>query len=393
MIAAFVGCGIGLVNTHTGEVEYHPVCASPERLLSQELTAVDSENYACPPQSEFKNKTRSVDQGQNLKMECGITGDPSPELHWLLPDHSSITPGTNQGPLIVDDDCTLTIIRIQDNDDGTYSCVGSNLAGQVSVPNYVTVKLTGIGRPTTTTIATINDNIVPLAQSSSAPVVPIVCAVVGVLVLLVIIALFVMRRRNKRKMLHGPETNFVFHNEPVASNCDDTCANGIQRIRCPSNEVRYADSLPGAPVPPLMEPPPPYTTLPPDQPTYEQIYDRIQDNAYETPIRLGESMTLESCPSLTHTYMTQVQRQDSQISQKSCGAPAGYDRFVIRPAQGNLYTSGVACATPGANNTFTNRASNSDNPQKEKTLPSDAGIGTMSLDNTNKVTYQNTRRE
>ncbi|XP_071495228.1 uncharacterized protein [Diadema antillarum] len=323
-----------LVNTHTGVVadEYQPMCVFPDLLNDHKIVNIEESNFACAPEVREGVSTEveyAVWQGDDLRLECPITGDPNPSLHWLTPDHTELLPDTNVSPYSVSADSVLTIVRIQMEDAGTYSCEGTNFAGATSIRNIVTVQEpadnqtpahSGTTQSTGTTQTARNDAI--KAGPGSSVIIASVC-VVGVVIGLVAISIAVfMCRRRSRRTPRNDEIGMVIINEPVGNGHRPCNEGGFQPTSfAPFDRYIGAVHGPVRDVPLPSEKPPPYSVSLP--PCGEEIYDHIEDNHYYDMRGPADS------PALNHTYIVNLRRQDSQAS---CGAPTGYDRFLPHQA-------------------------------------------------------------
>nr|XP_054772950.1 leucine-rich repeat and immunoglobulin-like domain-containing nogo receptor-interacting protein 3 [Lytechinus pictus] len=329
-----------------------PTCASPDRLNGQEFLDIQETEYACMPYTDL-NETMSytVNEGQNFVMECGVTGDPLPSLHWLTPDHVELLPNTNQIPFSVDAECTLTIIRITKEDAGTYSCTGTNAAGVFSIRNVVTVSGTGNMPSILTTVspvqstATTNQSASRQGGNDSTLVISIAIVASIVILGIVIVIILVIRRRNKRKdRLQNMPGVVLFRNgrETLPSLPSCTLPRDMT-MPYATGDDRYADTLQRQPTGTSFDPPPPYSTISPSG--NDDIYQEIKgdDDLYEKPRGPGD-MSPASSVRLGHTYMPNVIRQDSCMSTGSCGAPAGYERSMIRDVEKpRSFTSSSNC--------------------------------------------------
>ena len=65
-----------------------------------------------------------VREGSLLTLRCYVGGDPPPSLTWQKP-------GPSQSTLQASDTSELIITSVGPEDEGTYVCVASSLAGQV----------------------------------------------------------------------------------------------------------------------------------------------------------------------------------------------------------------------------------------------------------------------
>ena len=59
-------------------------CYEPERLSDKTWTEVNSEDFACKPSVRILQKYLMVSEHLNTTIECRITGNPVPEVKWVL---------------------------------------------------------------------------------------------------------------------------------------------------------------------------------------------------------------------------------------------------------------------------------------------------------------------
>ncbi|XP_048791541.1 MAM domain-containing glycosylphosphatidylinositol anchor protein 1 isoform X4 [Lagopus muta] len=105
--------------SYTCQVSVRNVCSIPDKSITFQLT-----NTTAPPALKLSvNETLVVNPGDNITMQCSLTGgDPQPEVLWshspgLLPPNSLVQGGN------------LTIWRIRVEDSGYYNCTAINNVG------------------------------------------------------------------------------------------------------------------------------------------------------------------------------------------------------------------------------------------------------------------------
>ena len=75
-----------------------------------------------------------VEEGLPVKLLCRVEGNPKPEVHW----EKNGLPVVSGGNLIVSNNA-LFLSSISRDDEGTWSCVASNIAGMATVNHQLTV--------------------------------------------------------------------------------------------------------------------------------------------------------------------------------------------------------------------------------------------------------------
>ncbi|KAG8433055.1 hypothetical protein GDO86_014216 [Hymenochirus boettgeri] len=103
-------------------------CASPSQLAGRYFWSIPEEEFTCePPLITRHTHQLWVLEGQRATLKCRAIGDPEPVIHWVSPDdkimpNSSRTASYRNGTL----DILVTTIR----DDGAYTCIAINAAGE-----------------------------------------------------------------------------------------------------------------------------------------------------------------------------------------------------------------------------------------------------------------------
>ncbi|KAK1154943.1 leucine-rich repeat and fibronectin type-III domain-containing protein 4-like [Acipenser oxyrinchus oxyrinchus] len=103
-------------------------CASPPQLVSRYFWSIPEEEFTCePPLITRHTHTLWILEGQRATLRCRAIGDPEPLIHWVSPkdrimSNSSRTASYRNGTL----DILVTSVR----DDGPYTCIAINAAGE-----------------------------------------------------------------------------------------------------------------------------------------------------------------------------------------------------------------------------------------------------------------------
>lgn len=74
-------------------------------------------------------------QGDNLTLDCGATGNPSPTVLWF----KDSDPLPNNGRISVSPNGLLTFTSLYSTDEGSYTCIVSNSVGSTSANTVLTV--------------------------------------------------------------------------------------------------------------------------------------------------------------------------------------------------------------------------------------------------------------
>lgn len=115
-----------------------PMCASPEVVQGKEFKdfpdVLPSDCFICQKSKivDYKVQESHVDEGTTVHFACPAEGDPAPTIMWLSPKKEYITTKTVRSRLSVSTDGTLEVRYAQIQDNGTYTCIASNAAGNDS---------------------------------------------------------------------------------------------------------------------------------------------------------------------------------------------------------------------------------------------------------------------
>lgn len=105
-------------------------CATPLHLAGRYFWSIPEEEFACEPPLITRHTHKLwVLEGQRATLKCRAIGDPEPVVHWVSPDdriisNSSRTTSFRNGTL----ELLVTVAR----DDGTYTCIAINAAGEAT---------------------------------------------------------------------------------------------------------------------------------------------------------------------------------------------------------------------------------------------------------------------
>lgn len=126
----------------------HLTCSDADpRLAGRFWQDVPSSEFACAPQVNLPETMLQQEIGGNVTVSCLVTGDPEPEVTWLLNGHAlgaALNPNVsaNHEPLYsIEEDVlsrgmterwvNLTLLNVTEPDGGEYSCMASNTRGTV----------------------------------------------------------------------------------------------------------------------------------------------------------------------------------------------------------------------------------------------------------------------
>ncbi|XP_069960245.1 uncharacterized protein [Cherax quadricarinatus] len=124
-------------------LQTHVTCSSPERVSGRKWETLSDVELACRPELIVPQSQIPVALGQNASMTCRASGDPLPQLKWVLHGrvltNMSIIPFSHPEQRYMvkeivegkDRWTQLTVPLVTDHDLTYYTCVADNLAGLV----------------------------------------------------------------------------------------------------------------------------------------------------------------------------------------------------------------------------------------------------------------------
>ncbi|KPP79276.1 leucine-rich repeat and fibronectin type-III domain-containing protein 4-like [Scleropages formosus] len=105
-------------------------CATPAHLAGRYFWSIPEEEFTCEPPLITRHTHKLwVLEGQRATLRCRAIGDPEPVIHWVSPDdrimaNTSRTQSYRNG--------TLDLLVTRARDDGTYTCIAMNAAGEAT---------------------------------------------------------------------------------------------------------------------------------------------------------------------------------------------------------------------------------------------------------------------
>ncbi|XP_044291382.1 leucine-rich repeat and fibronectin type III domain-containing protein 1 [Varanus komodoensis] len=113
-------------------------CASPEHLMDKYFWSIPEEEFICEPPlitRQYSSKA-FVMEGQGVSLKCKAVGDPEPSIHWIAPDGKLIH---NTTRVTVYENGTLEVLITTLKDNGVFTCIASNAAGEATAPVEVCI--------------------------------------------------------------------------------------------------------------------------------------------------------------------------------------------------------------------------------------------------------------
>nr|XP_005161420.1 leucine-rich repeat and fibronectin type-III domain-containing protein 4-like [Danio rerio] len=103
-------------------------CATPAHLAGRYFWSIPEEEFTCEPPLITRNTNKLwVLEGQRATLKCRAIGDPEPVIHWVSPDDRIVA---NSSRIRSYYNGTLDFLVTRARDDGTYTCIAINAAGE-----------------------------------------------------------------------------------------------------------------------------------------------------------------------------------------------------------------------------------------------------------------------
>lgn len=171
-----------------------PACTTPDIMRGLNWKHLKPDQFACPSQI-LENGTTSLELevGQNVTIDCLVTGDPRPVITWYKEgNHITVSSNLEKYTVVTSGhDPIHSIFSIWDvglEDAGDYKCVAENSAGRSEVTNKLWI-WEDMEMPRSQGVASISqESILGIAVGS-----------VLFLLILVVCVVYGLRRRDKRK--------------------------------------------------------------------------------------------------------------------------------------------------------------------------------------------------
>ncbi|KAL2094731.1 hypothetical protein ACEWY4_009450 [Coilia grayii] len=105
-------------------------CATPPHLAGRYFWSIPEEEFVCEPPLITRSTGRVwVLEGQRATLKCRAIGDPEPLVHWVSPDDRIVA---NSSRVQSYYNGTLDVLVTRARDDGTYTCIAINAAGEAT---------------------------------------------------------------------------------------------------------------------------------------------------------------------------------------------------------------------------------------------------------------------
>ncbi|XP_044305274.1 leucine-rich repeat and fibronectin type-III domain-containing protein 4 [Varanus komodoensis] len=112
-------------------------CASPAQVAGRYFWSVPEEEFTCEPPLITRHTHKLwILEGQRALLRCRAIGDPEPVIHWVSPDDKIISNSTRT---VSFRNGTLDILVTTIRDDGLYTCIAINAAGESTATIALTI--------------------------------------------------------------------------------------------------------------------------------------------------------------------------------------------------------------------------------------------------------------
>ncbi|XP_014749537.1 PREDICTED: leucine-rich repeat and fibronectin type III domain-containing protein 1-like protein [Sturnus vulgaris] len=107
-------------------------CASPPELMGKYFWSIREEEFVCePPMITHRTPKLAAAVGRGASLKCKAVGDPDPYVRWIAPDGKLVA---NTSRTVSYRNGTLDILEAALGDQGTFTCIASNAAGESTAP-------------------------------------------------------------------------------------------------------------------------------------------------------------------------------------------------------------------------------------------------------------------
>ncbi|XP_054743574.1 uncharacterized protein LOC129248154 [Anastrepha obliqua] len=232
-----------LNNYVTPKVE-EPKCVEPPRLKGQTIKSLKKEELACLPEVTPSSTYTEISEGRNMSIVCVVRAIPEPQVLWLfngqvmtndsLIDNLHMYYYIDEGGSAEEKRSEIFIYNVGPEDNGTFSCVGKNVAG-ITFSNY-TLRVIIKEPPVVNEVSFPRDYMNYIIASSTG------AGVIFVVLLCTIVVKCKQRQPNKRKKCTsgGTVTNVV----GGSGHATDNGGNETGLMKC-SSILNDGDSLNG----------------------------------------------------------------------------------------------------------------------------------------------------
>ncbi|XP_012154940.1 uncharacterized protein LOC101454901 [Ceratitis capitata] len=232
-----------LNNYVTPQVE-EPKCVEPPRLKGQTIKSLKKEELACLPEVTPSSTYTEISEGRNVSIVCVVRAIPEPQVLWLfngqvmtndsLIDNLHMYYYIDETGSAEEKRSEIFIYNVGAEDNGTFSCVGKNVAG-ITFSNY-TLRVIIKEPPVVNEVSFPRDYMNYIIASSTG------AGVIFVVMLCTIVIKCKQRQPNKRKKCGGGGS--VTNIGGGGAHASDNGGNETGLMKC-SSILNDGDSLNG----------------------------------------------------------------------------------------------------------------------------------------------------
>ncbi|XP_038057317.1 carboxypeptidase N subunit 2-like [Patiria miniata] len=210
------GFAAWLKNNHTGSLigGSSLQCVTPDRLNDTSVAGLLPNQFACAPRSPFPTLTISAVLETKVLLPCRIDADPALYTYWITSSHEEISPEQPHPPFAIADNGSLLVTNVSISNEGLYTCVVSNDAGEARSSLNLHILLSA-AKP-------IKSNNISIVY---------ICVAGGILIFVVLLLLVLLRRgiiARNMCIMDNEENEHAAHQQANAENIDNPTASQYQ---------------------------------------------------------------------------------------------------------------------------------------------------------------------
>ncbi|XP_070557422.1 leucine-rich repeat neuronal protein 1-like [Ptychodera flava] len=203
------------------------VCQSPDNHRSRSILDVPSANLTCYPIPVFytTSKTIVTEIGNNVILDCEVESELEVDKYWIIPNgtviHQSTEDVCSDYRIVQQGNGSLLIPFVEVDDEGSYSCVASNLEGTTSGVRVLKINLTS-SHVTTDTMSTVSEMISTAPKSAG-----ILAYFLGIITASLCVIAFLTFRYYHRAKPKRSDDNDNYANYNFGCDSSDTSSNQV----------------------------------------------------------------------------------------------------------------------------------------------------------------------
>lgn len=221
------------LNNNSAPHTVEPTCHGPDRLRGAYVRKLAPDELACAPEAQAMSPVDvETDAGKNLTLACRVTPTGEARVSWWFEGRLMAANGST---MAVTDGSVLSIEDVGPTNNGTYSCVAENRAGQATCNFTVRV----VQKPSEMAAGSYPPDAPPPAMVAIVLAAGSVCFVV-VTVAFAVCCRLLVAKRHRRQAANGGR-NGKSNGTVGAAGGDDSTTNG--QPAKPASDIRQSDSV------------------------------------------------------------------------------------------------------------------------------------------------------